>query len=134
MQSMVHQGSRMVRLLKQRRKQAMFTNFSETIARATLGILGTTVFAGLCLMGAAAPATASPVNIAPTVSVSYAGLDLTSAADRAELDHRIARTARKLCGASHAGTREIILEVACVKASINDARAQLSAKTAKAGG
>ncbi len=108
------------------------TNFSETIVRATVGIIGTTVFAGLCLMGAAAPAAAT-VTTAPSVSVSHADLDLSSAADRAELDQRIARGARKVCASIYAGTRGLGSEGACVQSAINDARVQLSAKVAKAG-
>lgn len=113
------------------------TNFSETFARTTLGILGTMVFAGLCLMGAAAPAAATPTTVQqttePTLAISHADLDLTSRSDRAELDRRIERGARHVCAIVYASNRAIGPEQACVQLAINEAQAQLAAQVSKAG-
>ena len=50
-------------------------------------------------------------NGVPSLRVSYAGLDLTSAADRSEMNHRIARAATRVCeplrGASVEAERSI---------------------------
>jgi UrcA family protein len=64
-------------------------NFSMTIATAAV------FAAGICIAGATgAAAQAVPYS----ANVSYAGLDLSSAAGKAAMERRIKQVAERLCG------------------------------------
>ena len=68
----------------------------RSIALAALACAAATVS-----MTAATPASAADILVTPdvvAVSVSYADLNLASAAGRAQLDRRIANAARDICG------------------------------------
>ena len=45
-------------------------------------------------------------NGVPSLQVSYAGLDLATAADRGEMDHRIARAASQVCASLRGGSMD----------------------------
>lgn len=77
---------------------ASASNFSRTFSAAA----GTLLFAGLCIAGATAPASAHTtlgLNAAGerVATVSHADLDLGSKAGRAVLETRIRAAARKVC-------------------------------------
>ena len=77
------------------------------------------------LAGAAAPAIAAP-PAAQTRIVSYADLDLSSAAGRVRLDQRIGSAVRDVCGrAAPADLNAIAQVVACRAEALGDATAQL---------
>ncbi|MGB3472906.1 MAG: UrcA family protein [Erythrobacter sp.] len=68
-------------------------------------MLKITSFAALALgpvlgpvLGLSAASPALSQNTPPSVSVSYAGLDLTSEAGRETLDRRLAQATRSVCG------------------------------------
>lgn len=67
-----------------------------------------------------------------TATVSYAGLDLGSAAGMATMEHRVAAAATRVCGISTTvidlGTR--VAQAKCRKAAIADAMGALQAKNA----
>ena len=99
------------------------TNFNDTIVRATVGVFGTAVFAGLCLLGATAPAEATE---APRVTtVSYSDLNLSNVKGREALEMRILQAARSVCetGSNDAASR--IQELRCVREAVNAAQSKL---------
>lgn len=72
-------------------------NFSNIVTRAFVGFAGVSVGALLCFGASATPAQARGNDQLPTVSVSYADLDVTSPAGRAQLDRRIDHAAYLVC-------------------------------------
>lgn len=118
------------------------TAFNPLAARILVGITGTVVGAIICFGTAVAPATAHAISdvrdgAVPTVSVSYADLDLASAADRAKLDRRISFAAYEVCGGEDAA-RSIETSAAqreCIRHAIASAthpvRDQVAAVTSR---
>lgn len=66
------------------------SKFNMTIATAAF------IAAGICVAGATAAAAAEPVPF--SAKVSYAGLDLSSAAGKEAMQRRIKQMAEQLCG------------------------------------
>lgn len=99
------------------------TNFNHTIVRATIGVFGTAFFAGLCLVGATAPANAAETPRVTTVS--YSDLNVSSPKGREVLEQRILQAARSVCETGSNDTASRIQEARCVRDAINAAQAQL---------
>lgn len=110
----------------------MFTTAPASIARAFVAATATTVFAGLCLFGATAPAAASSVGEIRSVAVHFSDLDLGNRAGQKALDTRIVQTAKALC---HNGGREYAMRQAyakCVASAVAGARSQAAPAIASA--
>lgn len=109
----------------------MFTTAPTSFARTFVAAVGTTLFAGICLFGATAPAAAATGE--PRVAtIAYSDLNLANSAGRQALEARIARTARSVCAEN---SRDQVLRAAekqCVAAAVAGARAQLYPVTASA--
>lgn len=107
----------------------MFTTAPE-FSRTAIAALGTLFFAGVCLLGATAPAAAAPTEVAQTIA--YADLNLASEKGRDTLDARIARAAHSVC---FTGSRDVAAQMAygrCVKTASEAARAQAYVTSASA--
>lgn len=101
---------------------------STTAARALIGSFGTLVCAGICLLGATAPAAAAePVR---TVTIDYADLDLAHDGGRDALDSRIKAAARKVCSDGSRDLRSRTEETRCVRTAIEGAQTQKMAAMA----
>jgi UrcA family protein len=99
----------------------MFTTASTTVQRTVIGSIGTLLFAGICLAGAAAPAFAAE---APRVqTVSYADLNLANAAGREALDQRIKAAAESVCSTGRDEAAAKVAESRCVRDAITTATA-----------
>ena len=70
---------------------------NQTFLRTLVGATGTILCASICLIGATAPANAGEVSKSRTVS--YADLDLGTAAGRDTLANRINAAAHAVCNA-----------------------------------
>jgi UrcA family protein len=101
----------------------MFTTSFAT-ARTAIAAVGTLFFAGVCLIGATAPAAAAqPVTAAATVA--YGDLNLASSSGRNALEMRISQAARSVC---FNGSNDVASQIAvdrCIKAAKADAKAQV---------
>lgn len=98
----------------------MFTAASPSISRTIIGAFGTVVFAGICLMGATAPAQAAE---APrTAIVSTAGLNLATDAGRDAFQDRVRHAAQAVCAAGSDDVRAKAGETRCVKAAVRAAQ------------
>lgn len=96
---------------------------APTFSRSLVGAVGTLLFAGICIGGATAPATASTVHGVNeqgqrTMAVSYADLDLGSPSGRARLDTRIRDAARKVCANGAANPIETAYEYQCIAQAV----------------
>lgn len=69
--------------------------------KTSLVIAASVLTAASILGGTAAPAFAQPAAAAPTRVVSYADLNLSSAAGRAVLDSRLNAAVRDVCGQAY---------------------------------
>jgi UrcA family protein len=115
---------RMVRRLHTDREFIMFTTAQPSFGRIFAATLGTAVFAGICLLGATAPAAAAAPADPRVASIAYSDLNLASASGRKALDNRIVRTAETVC---ITGTRDLAMRAAekeCVAAVVASARVQ----------
>jgi UrcA family protein len=89
-----------------------------------------TYLPGLALAILACPGMAQPIVVegpAPSVSVSYADLDLSSGNGRQTLEGRVARAAATLC--SEAGRKDLeraTWEHRCLSTALSKARADMS--------
>lgn len=92
--------------------------FTSTPARTVVGTLGMAVCAGVCLLGATAPAQAATVR---TATVRYADLDVAAAAGRAALAARVAHAARTVCTSADAGLAARLEESRCVRRAVTGA-------------
>ena len=109
----------------------MFTAFNSSVTRTVVGTVGMTLCAGLCLVGATAPAHASPVyDTMRTRVVSYADLDLANAKGRATLALRIKSAARMVCETGGFDTEMKMAEASCIRRSIAAAELPKSFDTA----
>ncbi len=100
----------------------MFTTFTSSVTRSVVGAIGMALCAGVCLVGATAPANAEPVR---TATVHYADLDLANSAGRATLDRRLLSAARSVCTSSDSGPDAAIAEAQCIHHALVAARAKL---------
>lgn len=73
------------------------------------------------------PLVAQAADDLPTVRVSFADLDLSKAAGRATLEHRIDAAVRRLCGPSPVNVVAMQGYHGCRKAAWSGARVQLAA-------
>lgn len=101
------------------------TSFNDTIVRAAVGVCGTVIFAGICLLGATAPAQASEAPRA--TMVSYGDLNLSNARGRDALELRIRQAARSVCETAGENAAARVEEAQCVRAAIQAAQARLEA-------
>jgi UrcA family protein len=108
----------------------MFTTSFAT-ARTAIATVGTLFFAGICLVGATAPAAAEPV--AYSKMVSYGDLDLASAKGRKTLEARINRAAHNVCFNGAKDIASLLANDRCVEAAKADAKAQIYPMTASSG-
>lgn len=97
----------------------MFANLTSTAVRTVVGTAGMAVCAGLCLVGATAPAHAAAVR---TATVSYADLDIATAKGRAKLSRRVAAAARAVCTSADAAPVAQAEEGRCVRHAVATAR------------
>ena len=91
---------------------------TNSIARTVVATTGAVLFAATCLMCAVAPAAAqgAPQNVeVQTRTVSYADLNLNSAAGRARLDARIRAAARAVCSVNGGDIATRAVESRCAK-------------------
>jgi len=95
------------------------TSFTRTV----VGTIGMAVCAGLCLVGATAPAAAATVR---SMAVSYADLDLARAAGRATLARRIDAAAQAVCASSNIGPAAALDEAQCIRGAVIAARAKVA--------
>ena len=109
----------------------MFTTAFVT-ARTAIATVGTLFFAGVCLIGATAPAAAQPV--AQTKLVSYGDLNLASASGRKVLDSRINRAAHNVCFNGGNDVASLVAADRCIEAARADAKAQIYPVTASVTG
>ncbi len=109
----------------------MFTT-SFTTARTAIATVGTLFFAGVCLIGATAPAAAEPV--AHSKTVSYGDLDLASAKGRKALEARINRAANNVCFNGAKDVASLVATDRCVEAAKADAKARIYPMTASSSG
>jgi UrcA family protein len=110
----------------------MFTTAPASIARTLVAATATTVFAGLCLFGATAPAAASPAADATSVAIGYSDLNLDHRDGRKALDTRIVQTAKSIC---YNGGRDYAMRQAyadCVATAVASARNQIAPVIASA--
>ena len=105
----------------------MFTTSFAT-ARTAIATVGTLFFAGICLIGATAPAAAAPV--ARTTTVSYSDLNLASASGRKVLDSRINRAAHNVCFNGGNDVASLVAAERCIDAAKANAKAQAYPVTA----
>jgi UrcA family protein len=95
------------------------------VYKTSLIFLAAVLTSGSILAGAASPALAAP-PAAQTRIVSYADLNLASAAGRATLDRRLDRAVRAVCGRAAIKDLNAYRQVElCRDESLADARAQL---------
>ena len=97
-----------------------------TALRTVVATLGTVIGAGICLIGATAPAAAAD---APRVAtVSFSDLDLASAAGRNVFQQRVRRAARSVCSLGSGDLRARADEARCIGAAISAAQVKAPAK------
>lgn len=97
----------------------MFTASISILARTVLGTVGTALCAGLCLVGATAPAHAGTVyDTARSQNVSYADIDLGSTQGRQILDRRIKSAARAVCATGNVDVQSMKDESRCVRVAL----------------
>ncbi len=94
--------------------------------------------AGMFLAATQAGAQSNPLVVeggVPTAIVSYADLDLTSAAGRSTLDRRVDRAATGLCFEERrAPVAEMIAQHHCYSAAMSKARIDIQQAVARASG
>jgi UrcA family protein len=110
----------------------MFTTSFAT-ARTAIAAVGTLFFAGVCLIGATAPAAAAE-PVGRTKMVSYDDLNLASASGRKVLDARINRAAHNVCFNGGNDVASLVAADRCIDAAKADAKAQVYPVTAGATG
>lgn len=95
-----------------------------SFSRNLLGAFGTVVFAGICLMGATAPAQASETlaSAAPrSAIVRTADLNLATDAGRSTFETRVRHAARTVCTGATDDLRGKQQTAACVKSAVASA-------------
>lgn len=106
----------------------MFTTFNSSVTRTIVGTLGMAFCAGVCLVGATAPAAADTVySTTRSKVVRYADLDLANAQGRAVLDRRIKVAAREVCTTNSTDPEMKIEEYRCLRHAIADAQPKVVA-------
>ncbi|UAJ09538.1 UrcA family protein [Polymorphobacter megasporae] len=106
----------------------MFTASNSIIARTVLGTVGTALCAGLCLVGATAPAHAGSIyDTARSQNVSYADLDLASTQGRQILNNRIKHAARAVCATGNIDVQSMKDESRCVRVALDSAKPKVVA-------
>ncbi len=98
------------------------TSFSNTASRTFVGFAGLAVGALLCFGAVATPAQARGIDQLPTVTVSYADIDLGSTAGRRELDRRLHTAAHQVCATPNYSIVQAETEQRCVALALAHAR------------
>jgi UrcA family protein len=101
-------------------------NARYTALRTVVATLGTVIGAGICLVGATAPAAAADAPRAVTVSSS--DLNMASNAGRNAFEQRVKLAARSVCSLGSGDLRARADEARCVGAAINAAQAKMPVK------
>jgi UrcA family protein len=91
-----------------------------SLSRNLLGAFGTVVFAGICLMGATAPAQASETP--RSTIVRTADLNLATDAGRSTLAGRVRTAARAVCSGAADDLRGKQRTAGCVKSAVASAQ------------
>lgn len=102
----------------------LFATSSDTVLRTVAGTFGTALCAGVCLLGATAPAEAAPAPRAQ--AVSYADLNLAHASGRSALDARIKQAARSVCSTGASDLRARTDEARCIRAAVAGAQTRVA--------
>lgn len=97
----------------------MFTAFTSAVTRTVVGTAGMALCAGLCLVGATAPAHAESAR---TATVSYADLNVASAQGRSVLDRRLHNAARAVCSSTRDGAAGRTDESRCARTALSNAK------------
>ncbi len=106
----------------------MFTAFNSIVARTVLGTVGTALCAGLCLVGATAPAHAGSIyDTARSQNVSYADLDLGSTQGRKTLERRLKSAAHAVCTTGNIDVQSMKDESRCVRTALDSAKPKMIA-------
>ncbi|QYE34360.1 UrcA family protein [Polymorphobacter sp. PAMC 29334] len=106
----------------------MFTASNSIIARTVLGTVGTALCAGLCLVGATAPAHAGSIyDTARSQNVSYADLNLGSTEGRKILERRIKTAAHAVCVTGRFDLQSMKEENRCVRVALDSAKPKVVA-------
>lgn len=106
----------------------MFTASNSILARTVLGTVGTALCAGLCLVGATAPAHAGTVyDTARSQNVSYADLDLASTQGRKVFERRIKYAAHAVCATGNVDVQSMKDESVCVRVALNSVKPKIVA-------
>ena len=98
----------------------------HTALRTVVATLGTVIGAGICLIGATAPAAAADAPRA--VMVSTSDLNMASNAGRNAFEQRVKLAARSVCTLGSGDLRARADEARCVGAAISAAQAKLPVK------
>ena len=109
----------------------MFTTVPD-FSRTAIAALGTVFFAGVCLIGATAPAAAAEPG-ARTATVAYGDLDLAKSSGRHTLDARIHQAAQSVC---FNGGRDLVSQhdySRCIRAAVAEARSKAIIASAATG-
>lgn len=99
----------------------MFVHLTSSVTRAAVGTVGMAFCAGLCLIGATAPAHAETV-VTRSQAVTYADLDLARPEGRAMLDRRIRVAARTVCATDSSADAARMAEYRCINHAVAVAR------------
>ena len=95
--------------------------FNQIVTRTMIGTLGTAVFAGICLLGAAAPAFADTVDAPRSQVVRVSDLDVANASGRALLEARVRRAAHQVCATDRIDLQSRSDEARCVSRAVDAA-------------
>ncbi len=99
----------------------------ENLARTLAGLLGTMVFASICLLGATAAAYAEGREGAGRRTLVHsADLDLSHEAGRRALHRRLLTAARSVCGEASSHHSAKAAEARCIREAMQDAMAAAS--------
>jgi UrcA family protein len=97
-----------------------------TALRTVVATLGTVIGAGICLIGATAPAAAA--DAPRVVTVSSSDLNMASEAGRNAFEQRVKLAARSVCSLGSGDLRARADEARCVGAAINAVQAKMPVK------
>lgn len=108
----------------------MFAVISQTVSRAIIGTVGTTLCAGLCLFAAAAPAAAANADAPRAITVGYSDLNLSTTQGRTALSFRVHSAARSVCTTGSNDIASLAAETRCVRNAVKGAQSKMIAAAA----
>ncbi len=98
----------------------------HTALRTVVATFGTVIGAGICLIGATAPAAAA--DAPRVVTVSSSDLNMASVAGRNAFEQRVRLAARSVCTLGSGDLRTRADEARCIGAAISAAQAKAPVK------